>query len=314
MFYSNLCIMIITCTFSIYILLDGKALALCLFTPFSYEKYRVRIFNALLPSWDANQTWLVFTMAALYGAFSAFFGQVLSHFYLCFIAMLLLLIVRGAAIEFSMKDRANRQLWYWMLSLSSMSILLLQSFIVVFLLLSQQQSAYNFHATAAQVIGFYTISIIALISFHIIRAMQYLNFKITILQASTWLPLFTLSTISSAIYLVLLTGHQHIQYMHIQLYTYVFLFITSIILTLFHPKGCIECYCSLVAIAVLASLFMYLYPFHSLTGSSSLLALSSGKTNAKIIAIASLVMLPILVISMYLLGRIFKASSETLSY
>ena len=45
---------------------------LCVFAIVNTKKNRVKLFNDILPSWDANQTWLVFTIAGLYGGFPVF--------------------------------------------------------------------------------------------------------------------------------------------------------------------------------------------------------------------------------------------------
>ena len=68
---------ILITTFLIYLIQDGRALMLCCLAPFCKKKYHLQIFNDILPSWDANQTWLVFTIAGAYGAFPSFFGDFL---------------------------------------------------------------------------------------------------------------------------------------------------------------------------------------------------------------------------------------------
>ncbi len=75
---------ILIATFLIYLIQDGRALMLCCFAPFSKKNYHRQIFNDILPSWDANQTWLVFTIAGAYGAFPVFFGEIMSKYYTFF--------------------------------------------------------------------------------------------------------------------------------------------------------------------------------------------------------------------------------------
>ena len=95
---------ILITTFLIYLIQDGKALMLCGFAPFCEKKYHIQIFNDILPSWDANQTWLVSTIAGAYGAFPVFFGEIMSKYYTFFFMMLMLFIIRGASIEFYIKS------------------------------------------------------------------------------------------------------------------------------------------------------------------------------------------------------------------
>ena len=94
---------ILIATFLIYLIQDGRALMLCCFAPFCKKNYHIQIFNDILPSWDANQTWLVFTIAGAYGAFPVFFGEIMSKYYTFFLMMLMLFIIRGASIEFYIK-------------------------------------------------------------------------------------------------------------------------------------------------------------------------------------------------------------------
>ena len=126
------CCILIT-TFLVYLIQDGRALMLCCFAPYC-KNHRVKIFNDILPSWDANQTWLVFTIAGVYGAFPIYFGQLMSKYYSFFFLMLILFIVRGAAIEFYIKSYRLRSFWLQILSLSSGLLILSQVFLCTILL------------------------------------------------------------------------------------------------------------------------------------------------------------------------------------
>jgi cytochrome bd-type quinol oxidase subunit 2 len=106
---------------------------LCCLAPYC-KNHRVKIFNDILPSWDANQTWLVFTIAGVYGAFPIYFGQLMSKYYSFFFLMLILFIVRGAAIEFYIKSYRLRSFWLQILSLSSGLLILSQVFLCTILL------------------------------------------------------------------------------------------------------------------------------------------------------------------------------------
>jgi hypothetical protein len=117
---------ILITTFLIYLIQDGKALMLCGFAPFCEKKYHIQIFNDILPSWDANQTWLVFTIAGAYGAFPVFFGEIMSKYYTFFFMMLMLFIIRGASIEFYIKSSRFKNIWLYTLSFSSFLLLVCQ--------------------------------------------------------------------------------------------------------------------------------------------------------------------------------------------
>jgi len=117
---------ILIATFLIYLIQDGRALMLCCFAPFSKKIYHIQIFNDIFPSWDANQTWLVFTIAGAYGAFPVFFGEIMSKYYTFFLMMLMLFIIRGASIEFYIKSSRFKNIWLYTLSFSSFLLLICQ--------------------------------------------------------------------------------------------------------------------------------------------------------------------------------------------
>jgi cytochrome bd-type quinol oxidase subunit 2 len=117
---------ILISTFLIYLIHDGRALMLCCFAPFCKKKYHLNIFNDILPSWDANQTWLVFTIAGVYGAFPVFFGEIMSKHYSFFLLLLMLFIIRGASIEFYIKSSRFKNIWLYALASSSFLLLLCQ--------------------------------------------------------------------------------------------------------------------------------------------------------------------------------------------
>ena len=130
----TLTVYILIFTLLIYLIQDGRALMLCVFAPFNTKQNRVNIFNDILPSWDANQTWLVFTIAALYGGFPIFFGQLMSQYYSFFFVLLLLLILRGASIEFYIKSSKFKYFWLFSLSISSLLILACHIFLCTILI------------------------------------------------------------------------------------------------------------------------------------------------------------------------------------
>ena len=97
-------LLLLNFTLLIYCYQDGTALGLGMLLPFISEKKQTRVFQYLIPNWDMNQTWLVVTLAGLYAGFSNGFALLLSFFYLKFIALLLALMCRGAAIEYCQKS------------------------------------------------------------------------------------------------------------------------------------------------------------------------------------------------------------------
>jgi Cytochrome bd terminal oxidase subunit II len=117
---------ILVMSFLIYLIQDGKALMLCFLAPFCEKKYHTQILKDILPSWDANQTWLVFTIAGTYGAFPDFFGDIMSQYYTFFLMTLILFIIRGASIEFYIKSTKLKKICLYLLSSSSLLLLICQ--------------------------------------------------------------------------------------------------------------------------------------------------------------------------------------------
>ncbi|GJF02283.1 MULTISPECIES: cytochrome d ubiquinol oxidase subunit II [Pseudonocardia] len=69
--------------------------------------------NAIGPVWDGNEVWLITAIGATFAAFPAWYGSMLSGFYLPLLAVLLALIARGVAFEYRGKvdDPRWRRRW-----------------------------------------------------------------------------------------------------------------------------------------------------------------------------------------------------------
>jgi cytochrome d ubiquinol oxidase subunit II len=69
--------------------------------------------NSIGPVWDGNEVWLITAVGATFAAFPAWYGSMLSGFYLPMLAILLALIARGVAFEYRGKvdDVAWRRRW-----------------------------------------------------------------------------------------------------------------------------------------------------------------------------------------------------------
>jgi cytochrome d ubiquinol oxidase subunit II len=92
---------LIALSLALYFLLDGYTLGIGLNMPLLRNpQARETAIHSVTPFWDANQTWLVFAVAALYGAFPTFYSVILPTFYIEIIVLLMLLFVRGIVFEF----------------------------------------------------------------------------------------------------------------------------------------------------------------------------------------------------------------------
>jgi cytochrome d ubiquinol oxidase subunit II len=97
---------------TMYVLLDGFDLGVGALLLFSRgDEKRDRMVNAIAPTWDGNETWLVMTGVVLLGAFPVAYGVLLPAFYLPLFVMLMALGCRGVSIEFRFQPGAWRWLW-----------------------------------------------------------------------------------------------------------------------------------------------------------------------------------------------------------
>lgn len=95
-----------------YVVLDGFDLgvgALLLFP--TDEAIRDRMVDAIAPTWDGNETWLVLAGISLFGAFSLAYSVLLPAFYLPIILMVMALGCRGVSIEFRFQSETWRRFW-----------------------------------------------------------------------------------------------------------------------------------------------------------------------------------------------------------
>ncbi len=126
--YPFVWLLILTSTFYLYLIEDGSALGMSIVLPWLNKETQSKALSLLLPVWDINQTWLVFTLAGLYGGFSLGFVLIMQRLYLPTWFLVILLICRGAAIEYAIKDKGGR--WLFALSFFSLMVIILQGYII----------------------------------------------------------------------------------------------------------------------------------------------------------------------------------------
>ncbi len=99
----------------LYVVLDGYDLGVGMLMPAAAEREQDMMVASIGPFWDANETWLVLGVGILLVAFPAAHGTVLGALYLPVAAMLIGLMLRGAAFEFRIKAEGwHRELWNWL--------------------------------------------------------------------------------------------------------------------------------------------------------------------------------------------------------
>jgi cytochrome d ubiquinol oxidase subunit II len=97
-----------------YVLLDGFDLGVgILFIAERRSEDRHVMLNTIAPTWDGNETWLVFGGGGLFAMFPLAYAVILPALYPAIIAMLLALVFRGASFEFRFRAAsAGGRMWW----------------------------------------------------------------------------------------------------------------------------------------------------------------------------------------------------------
>jgi cytochrome bd ubiquinol oxidase subunit II len=113
-----------------YVILDGFTLGAAMLLPFLDKVERDIAISMILPNWDGNQTWLVFGVASLYGAFPLAFSILLPVFYVSLLIMVTSLLLRGVALEFRLKSVSAKRQWDIIFSASSLCVTISQGYLL----------------------------------------------------------------------------------------------------------------------------------------------------------------------------------------
>jgi cytochrome d ubiquinol oxidase subunit II len=114
-----------------YVLLDGFDLgigALLLAQP--DERVRDRMVDAIAPTWDGNETWLIMAAVTLLAGFPLAYGILLPAFCIPVVLMLLSLGLRGVSFEFRHNSQTSRRRWDAVFAGGSLVAALAQGLIV----------------------------------------------------------------------------------------------------------------------------------------------------------------------------------------
>jgi len=117
---------IIAFIFLMYVILDGFTLGTGIVFPFVSARDKDLLISMILPTWDGNQTWLVFGGASLYGAFPLAFSTILPIFYLPILILVISLLFRGVSFEFRLKSEKGKRFWDALFVLGSISATFIQ--------------------------------------------------------------------------------------------------------------------------------------------------------------------------------------------
>ncbi len=97
---------------TLYVVLDGFDLGVgVLLFAQRGQRVRDRMVDAIAPTWDGNETWLIMAGITLLAGFPLAYSVLLPAFYLPFVAMLLSLGLRGVSFEFRHHSAHARRRW-----------------------------------------------------------------------------------------------------------------------------------------------------------------------------------------------------------
>lgn len=99
----------------LYVVLDGFDLGVGMLMPAATAAEQDVMVASIGPFWDANETWIVLGIGILLIAFPVAHGEILGALYLPAAAMLIGLMLRGAAFELRVKGEGwHGELWNWL--------------------------------------------------------------------------------------------------------------------------------------------------------------------------------------------------------
>jgi cytochrome d ubiquinol oxidase subunit II len=106
-----------------FFFLEGFDFGVGMLLPFLGKKdvERRAIINAIGPTWDGNEVWLLTAGGAMFAAFPHWYATMFSGFYLALFLLLVGLIIRGISFEYRSKDAAPawRSRFDWMIAIGS---------------------------------------------------------------------------------------------------------------------------------------------------------------------------------------------------
>jgi cytochrome bd ubiquinol oxidase subunit II len=82
--------------------------------------------DAIVPTWDGNETWLIMAAVAMLAAFPTAYGVLLPAFYVPLIVMLLSLGLRGVSFEFRYQTTKFRARWDAVFAVGSILVAIIQ--------------------------------------------------------------------------------------------------------------------------------------------------------------------------------------------
>jgi cytochrome d ubiquinol oxidase subunit II len=116
---------------TMYVMLDGFDLGVgALLLAQRDERVRNRMVDAIAPTWDGNETWLVLAALTAFAGFPRAYGILVPAFFIPVILMVLSLGLRGVSFEFRHNSATSRRRWDVVFAGGSLVAALAQGLIV----------------------------------------------------------------------------------------------------------------------------------------------------------------------------------------
>ena len=98
-----------------YLILDGfdMGVGMLMIPMGKSDDERRTMLNSIGPIWDGNEVWLVIAGGVLFGVFPLVYASLFSGFYLAFMLVLFVMILRTVAMEFRSKEPSPRWRSFW---------------------------------------------------------------------------------------------------------------------------------------------------------------------------------------------------------
>lgn len=166
----------------IYVVLDGFDLGGGFISPFLSKDDNDRrvILNAIGRVWDGNEVWVLAFGVFLFGVFPLAYARFFSAAYIPIMLLAFSLILRAVSFEFrsQVKSRVWREVWDWILAISSMLIVVVFSAAGANILKGVNMTDQPFRLHLLEALNpFALISAVTTLSFVILHGLAYLGNK-----------------------------------------------------------------------------------------------------------------------------------------
>jgi cytochrome d ubiquinol oxidase subunit II len=121
----------LTFALTMYVMLDGFDLGVgALLLAQRDQRVRDRMVDAIAPTWDGNETWLIMAALTLLAGFPRAYGILTPAFFIPIVLMLLSLGLRGVSFEFRHNSATARRRWDAVFAAGSLVAAVMQGFII----------------------------------------------------------------------------------------------------------------------------------------------------------------------------------------